>query len=125
MTIKYNGNPSARVRLFGDPSGGLENYIDLKVVRGTSTSGTNGSCAGFTPDSTNYLGDGSGVIFKGLLSTFPATFAASQDDPTQADREKWTNGEKHTYRFEVTLRSNNAAQGLTVSMDFAWQAKDY
>jgi hypothetical protein len=126
VTITYHGNPSARVRLYGTPNGtGLENYIDLKVIRGTSTSATQGSCTGFAADSTNYLGEGSGVIFDDVLSAFPATFEATQDEPAQADRERWTNGEKHTYRFEVRLRSDNGAQGLSVDMDFHWQARGY
>ncbi len=126
MTIKYNGNPSARVRLYGVLSGtGLDNYIDFKVTRGSSPSATNGSCADFKADTTNYLGDGSGVIFKDLLSAFPMTFESADDEPAQADRERWTNNERHTYKFEVKLRSDNAAQGKTVGFQLHWEARDY
>ncbi len=126
VTIKYNGNPSARVRLYGILTGtGLDNYIDFKVTRGTSPSATNGSCADFKADTTNYLGDGSGVIFKDLLSEFPLTFESADDEPAQADRERWTNNERHTYKFEVKLRSDNAAQGLTVGMQLHWEARGY
>jgi hypothetical protein len=126
VTITYKGNPAARVRLYGIRSGtGLEQYIDLRVVRGTSTKATNGSCSGFHADSTNYLGLGAGVVFDDLLSTFPTSFAGAPDEPTQADRERWTNGEKHTYRFVVRLSSDNAAQGLTVNQDFTWEARGF
>ena len=72
MTVTYTGKKTVSMRLYGAGGGtGLEGFVDLTITRGTSTSKASLSCAGFTPDTTNYLGAGAGVIFDGTLATFP------------------------------------------------------
>ena len=123
VTIKYNGESAARVRLYGESqrNRAREVHRPARHARHAHRGRNGGSCSGFKADSTNYLGLGAGVIFTALLSTFP-TYAAA-DEPTQAEREHWKNGEKHTYRFEVPVARHNAAQGLSVTSGFTWEAR--
>ena len=111
------------MRLSGATGGtGLANYLDLIVTRGTLTAGAAfGSCASFTPDATNYLGSGSGIIYTGTVAGFPAAGAGALVDPS-APGATWNTGDIHSYRFQATLRNDPAAQGKTASPSFTWEA---
>ena len=83
-----------------------------------------GSCTGFTADTTNYISQGAGVIYSGTVANWPATAAAAQVDPTAASPESWATGEAHGYEFQFTLANNTAAQGLTGTETFTFEADD-
>jgi hypothetical protein len=124
MQVTYSGTLPATVKLYGTGGGaGLNQYLTLVVTRGTfSGTPAAGSCTGFTADTTNYISQGPGVMYSGTLANWPATAATAQVDPTGASPESWTTGETHGYQFQVTLGSNTAAQGLTGSETFTFEA---
>jgi hypothetical protein len=124
IQVTYTGTLPANVKLYGTGGGtGLNQYLTLVVTRGTF-SGTpdSGSCTGFTADTTNYISQGAGVMYSGTLANWPATAATAQVDPTAASPESWTTGETHGYQFQFTLANNPAAQGLTGTETFTFEA---
>lgn len=124
IRIEYTGSLDSTVRLYGSVSGSLANYVTLTVTRGTDSSPSFDSCANFTPDATNYVGAGNGVVYSGPLSSFPASYAAGIVDPTSGSPETWSQSETHSYQFVVTLQDDNAAQGLTGDASFTWEARN-
>lgn len=124
IQVSYDGTLSATVRLYASVSGSLADYLTVTVTRGTDSSPSFDSCANFTADGTNYIGQGNGVIYSGTLSAFPATYAAGLVDPTSGSPESWTNPESHSYRFQISLNDTNAAQGLNGSATFTWEARN-
>jgi predicted ribosomally synthesized peptide with SipW-like signal peptide len=124
IKVTYTGTLASSVRLYGATSGtGLDQYLDLKVTRGTSTGSFDG-CGSFSADSTDYIGQGAGVIYNGTLQGFPDNYAAGLVDPTSGSPEVWTNPETHAYKFQVTLQDNSAAQGKNATQQFTWEARN-
>jgi hypothetical protein len=124
IQVSYTGTLPATVKLYGTGGGtGLLPYLNLVVTRGTF-SGTPGagSCTGFTPDSTNYISQGAGVIFSGTLATWPATASAAVVDPTAANPAVWSTNSSHGYQLQVTLASSAAGQGLSGTETFTFEA---
>ena len=123
IRVTYSGSAPAKVRISGAPGGtGLADYLDLTVTRGTiSPAALFGSCTTFTPDATDYLGSGSGIIYTGTVAGFPATGAGALVDPS-APGATWNTGDVHAYRFQATLRNDPNAQGKTASPSFTWEA---
>ena len=70
------------MRLYGTTTGtGLDQYLDLKVTRGTYTPSEPAfdSCTNFQPDGTEYIaGKGNGVIYDGTLQGFPDDYAGGR-----------------------------------------------
>jgi len=124
IKVKYTGSLASSVRLYGSISGAMTSYMTLTVTRGTDSSPSYDSCSNFTADATNYLGLGNGVVYQGALSAFPADYAAGIVDPKPATPESWTTNEEHSFRFVVSLDNDNAAQGLTGSAAFTWEARN-
>jgi predicted ribosomally synthesized peptide with SipW-like signal peptide len=124
IRVAYDGTLPATVRLYASVSGSLADYLTVTVTRGTDSSPSFDSCANFTADGTNYIGQGNGVIYSGTLSAFPATYAAGLVDPTSGSPESWTNPESHSYRFQISLNDTNAAQDLNGSATFTWEARN-
>ena len=110
ITVTYGGTLNAQAKLYGASSGALAPFVNLTVTEGTTTSPFS-SCAGFTPVT---------VMYSGTLSAFPATFATGLADPDAT----WTPAETHAYRFSITLQNNPAAQGLSASAAFTWEARN-
>lgn len=124
IKVTYTGSLASSVRLYGATSGtGLDQYLDLKVTRGTS-SGTFDGCGTFSADGTDYLGQGAGVVYNGTLQGFPDNYAAGLVDPTSGSPEVWTNPETHAYKFQVTLQDNTGAQGKNATQQFTWEARN-
>jgi predicted ribosomally synthesized peptide with SipW-like signal peptide len=127
IAITYSGTLDAAVRLYGSISGSLNQYLTLTITRGTQSPATFGSaCTNFTADTTDYVGQGAGVLFSGNLSTFTGTdWTTGLVDPADGGgTETWTTNEVHVYKFVVTLQSNNAAQGLSGTAAFTWEAQN-
>ncbi len=123
ISVRYSGSLDAGVRLYATVTGGLAPYLTLTITRGTG--GTSfPSCGGFLADSTNYIGQGNGVIYTGLLSAYPTDYSSGLTDPSAATPDTWTTDEAHTYRFVVTLNDDNAAQGLSSTAVFRWEARN-
>lgn len=124
IKVTYTGSLAATVRLYASVTGSLAQYLTLTVTRGTDSAPSFSSCTNFTADSTNYIGSGAGVVYSGLLSAFPTTYAAGLVDPTSGSPASWATSEAHSYKFVVSLNDNNAAQGLSSTASFTWEAQN-
>jgi len=124
IEITSEASLDSTVTLYGGPAGALTPYLTLIVTRGTDPAPGFPSCAGFTPDPTDYIGAGPGVIYAGPLSSYPGSYASGITDPTAASPETWSTSEKHSYMFAVTLNADPAAQGLSGSATFLWEARN-
>ncbi|MDO9354210.1 MAG: hypothetical protein Q7T55_10970, partial [Solirubrobacteraceae bacterium] len=116
------GGVRSDVKLYGASGGdGLADYLDVRVRRGTMPAvGTSGDCTGFTPDATDYNGDGDGVIVDSALSIFPADYASGIADPVA----EWDDGDAAVYEITLTVQNDNAAQGLSATQDFSFEARN-
>jgi predicted ribosomally synthesized peptide with SipW-like signal peptide len=126
IEVTFNGSLASGVKLYGTTSGtGLDQYLELKVTRGTYSPTNPGfdSCTNFQPDATDYIGSGAGVVYDGTLQGYPDNYAGGVVDPPSGGAESWTNGESHVYKLEVSLRHNLAAQGLNATQQFTWEAR--
>jgi hypothetical protein len=131
ITVDYSGTLPATVKLYGSQTAAstpsLAQYLDLRITRGTfGTAPSFDSCGTFTPDSTDYVGAGNGIIYSGTLATFNAAhtdFSNGLTDPG-ASAEVWTTGETHVYQVRVTVQNNPAAAGLNVTHTFGWEAQN-
>ena len=127
IRVNYTGTLAATVRLYATVSGSLAQYLNLTVTRGTDPTPSFDSCLTFVPDLLNYIGQGSGVIYSGSLSAFPGSYAAGLVDPDSlllGSSETWANPDAHSYKFAISLASNDAAQGLSGSASFTWEARN-
>jgi concanavalin A-like lectin/glucanase superfamily protein len=129
VTVTYTGTLGAQVRLYANTGGtGLGTYLTLSVTRGTFGSPPGGgSCTGFTADGTDYANWGAGVVYNGLLSSFPSTWTTGVVDPstsTSPTAEVWTTNEVHAYQLQVTVADNESAQSLTATPTLTWEARD-
>lgn len=123
IVIDYSGTLPASVKLYGSTGGtGLDQYLDLRVVRGTKSSAFD-DCSDFAADAADYIGAGSGVIYDGTLQGYPDGYGGGIDD-APGSAETWTNGETHAYKFVVTVQNDNAAQGLNATQAFTWEARN-
>jgi len=127
IKVAFAGSLPSTVRLYGTTGGtGLDAYLGLRVTRGTyiGAEPAFASCNNFQPDPTSYIGRGAGVIYDGTLQAYPDSYAGGIVDPPSGGPESWTSGESHVYEVEVTLRHNLAAQGLTATQQFTWEARN-
>jgi predicted ribosomally synthesized peptide with SipW-like signal peptide len=128
IKVTYTGSLAANVRLYGTVTGTLAPYLNVTVTRGTGAAGFPG-CGAFSADGTNYIGAGAGVIYSGLLSAYPSTYAAGTVDPASCGSppcgaQSWTNPSNHVYKFVITLANDNNAQGLSSNATFTWEAQN-
>jgi predicted ribosomally synthesized peptide with SipW-like signal peptide len=124
INITYTGTLDSTVRLHANVSGPLAQYLSLTVTRGIDSTPSFDNCGGFAADATDYIGAGNGVIYSGSLSAFPSSYAAGLVDPVAGSPETWSNPESHSYRFTITLQDVEAAQGLSGSASFTWEARN-
>jgi hypothetical protein len=127
IKVTFAGSLDSDVRFYGTTTGsGLDQYLDVKVTRGTYTPTEPGfdSCTNFQSDATNYIGAGNGVVYNGTLQSYADSYAAGLVDPLPASPEIWTTGEVHVYKIEVTLQNNSAAEGLNATQTFTWEARN-
>jgi hypothetical protein len=119
IKVIYSGSLSATVKLYSTVTGTLGPYVNLVVTRGTDSTPSFSGCSGFTADPTNYIGLGSGVLYSGTLAGYPSAYASGLNDPNPA----WTSGSSSSYQFSVSIANNDAAQGLSASAGFTWEAR--
>jgi hypothetical protein len=124
IRVQYTGSLASTVRLYASTTGTLAPYLTLTVTRGTDSSPAFKSCSSFTADATNYIGQGAGVVFNGLLSAYPATYAAGLVDPTSGTPATWNLNDAHSYKFVITLNDDNNAQGKNADTTFTWEARN-
>lgn len=111
ITVTYGGSVTSAVKLYASSTGSLAPYLNLTVEEGTG--GSFASCTGFSATSTLYNGTVSG------FSTASSAYAngVSSWAPTGS-------GQARSYRFTYTVQDTNAAQGLTGSATFTWEAQN-
>lgn len=124
IRVTYDGSLDAAVRLYATVSGALAPYLTLTVTRGTESTPAFDSCSSFSADPTDYVGAGPGVVFSGLLSAFASSYATGVVDPPSGAAETWTSGEVHSYRLSISLNDDTAAQGLSATATFVWEARN-
>jgi hypothetical protein len=120
IRVSYSGSLPAQVKLYASVSGGLADHLTLTVTRGTQATPSFPSCTGFAADSADYGYGPNGILYQGKVSGLPATYAGGIADPAAS----WTNGDAHSYRYVVTVDNTPAAQGLTASATFNWEARN-
>ena len=111
ILVTYGGTLGSAVKLYGVASGGLAQYLDLTVEQGTG--GTSSGCGSFAAESTLYNGTLSG------FATAAGTYASGLGSWTPGAA-----GATKAYRFTYSLRNDNAAQGLSASATFTWEAQN-
>src|SRR5215210_7975636 len=127
IKVTFDGSLASTVRLYGATTGsGLDQYLDLKVTRGTYSPSTPAfkSCTNFQADGTDYIGAGNGVIYNGTLQGYPDDYASGLVDPLGGFPEAWTTGEVHVYKLDVTVQNNFAAQNKDATQAFRWEARN-
>ena len=128
IQVTYTGSLPAAVHQYASTTGSLARYLNLTITRGTQSSPSFPSCTGFTADSTNYVGAGAGVVYSGTLSAFASTYTdyASGLVDAPGSAQTWNTNSTHVYKFTITLPSGapSAAQGLSSSATFAWEAQN-
>jgi hypothetical protein len=128
IQVTYTGSLPAAVHQYASTTGSLAQYLNLTITRGTQSSPSFPSCTGFTADSTNYVGAGAGVVYSGTLSAFASTYTdyASGLVDAPGSAQTWNTNSTHADKFTITLPSGapSAAQGLSSSATFAWEAQN-
>jgi hypothetical protein len=120
IRVSYSGSLPAQVRLHASVTGGLADHLTLTVTRGTQASPSFPSCAGFTADTADYGHGANGILYQGKVSGLPASWASAIADPAAS----WANGDARVYRYAVTVDNTPAAQGLSASATFNWEARN-
>lgn len=115
ITVTYSGSLDADVNVYGaiTAGDGLDSYLSLTVRRGSG--GSFGDCTGFASSETVYTGTLAGfVAAHSSYATGAGTWTPTGGAPD----------DNVTYQFEVTLQDNNAAQALTTTATFTWEAQN-
>jgi hypothetical protein len=136
ITVSYTGSLTSNVRLYGAATGGngLDQYLDLKITRGTFSGATpaNNACtdgagSNFAADGVTYSGGNGagagGVLFDARMNNYPTTWAAGIADAPGGTPEAWTNPENHVYRIDVTVADDNNAAAKSHEQTFTWEAQ--
>jgi hypothetical protein len=128
IQVTYTGSLAATVHQYANTTGSLAQYLNLTITRGTQSAPTFPSCSGFSADSTNYVGAGAGVVYSGTLSSFASTYTSYANGLLDAPgaAQTWNNNDAHAYMFTITLPSGApaAAQGLSSTATFSWEAQN-
>jgi hypothetical protein len=120
VTVTYEGSLAATVRLYAAVTSSgtsLAPYLTMTVTRGSG--GTPSDCTGFANDNADYGYGSNGIVFQGKLSAFPTTYASGIANPPAG----WITDEDHTFKFDISLDNNPAAQGLDATSEFFWEAR--
>ena len=121
--VTYTGTLPADMKMYWSPAASgdtLSPYLNLKVERGTTTTGFN-DCSGFTPDNPGTY------LYDSTLSTFN-TSVSPRDAGYPNGGTEWAENDAVAYRITVTLADDNNANGAgsgsktTGSHAFTWLA---
>jgi hypothetical protein len=120
VKVTYTGALSANVRLYLASAGvggtGLAPYLTLQVEQG---SGSSTDCSDFVASGTVYNSTGLADTSKSVT----AFSGASPSYATGVDNWAATTATTRTYQFNWQLQDDNAAQSLTTSLTFTWEAQ--
>jgi len=128
IRVIFTGSLQSNVHLYGSVTGSLAPFLNVAVTRGSESSPSFPSCTTFSPDATNYIGAGAGVVYSGTLSAFASSFTdyASGLVDVPGSAQAWNANNSHSYQFTISLPSgaSSTAQGLTASATFDWEARN-
>ncbi|NNF65507.1 MAG: hypothetical protein HKN07_14790 [Acidimicrobiia bacterium] len=112
ITVTYAGSLlNADIKMYGSTTGTLDTYLDTTIEEGTG--GSFGDCTGFTPAST---------IFNNTLENYATVhtdWASGLDVYTAT-----ATPQSRTLRITVDVQNNPAAQNLSSTATFTWEAQD-
>lgn len=119
IRVTYSGSLAADVKLYSLSSvDTVDQYLDLTVQKGSMPAGTAfPSCTGFSSEATIFSGTVNG--FKTSNGGYGSGIAANPGGQT-----RWNQNDTLVYRFTVTLQNSLAAQGLTSTTAFTWEARN-
>ena len=117
IRLTYTGSLASSVKLYQSVTSNAELY-DLKVERGTQTTGGFPGCEDFAATSTAH---------DGTLGSFPKSYAAGLDG--KAAGASWATNDSVVYRFTITHNDDSTPNGHTVVTptgvhDFPWEARN-
>jgi len=114
IRVTYTGSLAATVKLY--VSAGITNgsVFNLKVERGSGTSGAFPACTGFTAAAT---------LYDGQLGSFGTDWTTGID----ARGSAWSQSDAVDYRFTVTVNEDTTPNGHTATASsgthtFTWEA---
>ncbi|MGI8779925.1 MAG: TasA family protein [Solirubrobacteraceae bacterium] len=118
IRVTYTGTLGSAVKLYTPSTVTNGTLYNIKVERGTQTTGVFPACGDFAATST---------AFDAALSTFPITYATGLDGKAAA--AAWATSDVVAYRFTVTQNDDTTANAHTSatssgSHDFTWEARN-
>jgi len=118
IQVTYSGTLGASVKLYTPSTVTNGSAFNLKVERGTQTTGGFPGCGDFAPTSEPY---------NGPLGSFPTTHAAGIDGKDAA--AAWAQNDSVAYRFTITVNDDTTPNAHTSTMstgshDFTWEARN-
>jgi predicted ribosomally synthesized peptide with SipW-like signal peptide len=119
IRVTYSGSLAANVKLYSLSSvDTVDQYLNLTVEKGSMPTGTTfPNCTGFSSESTIFSGTVNGLkTSNGSYATGIAANPGAQSG--------WNQSDTLVYRFTVTLQNSLAAQGLTSTTAFTWEARN-
>lgn len=125
IKVTYTGSLAATVSLYASAtSGSLGAYLNLtieKIVWSVQPSAYP-KCDG-TVQSATQVYPSSGTATLSSFTTSDTSFSTGvQTFP--GSQTQWNQNDSLTYRLTLTLQSNNAAQGLSSTTSFTWEAQN-
>lgn len=118
ISVTYTGSLASQVKLYASTGITGGTALNLKVERGTKTTGSFPACGDFAATSTAY---------DGALAAFPTTQPAGVDGKDAA--ATWATNDTVAYRFTVTVVDDGTPNAHTTvtssgSHDFTWEARN-
>ena len=118
IRVTYTGSLASDVKLYTPSTITNGTQFNLKVERGTQSTGVFPACGDFAPTSTAY---------DGALGAFPTTYAAGADGKAAA--AAWATNDIVAYRFTITAVDDATPDAHTTvtssgSHDFTWEARN-
>ena len=117
IRVTYTGSLASSVKLYTPSVITNGAMFNLKVERGTQTSGVFPACGDFSATS---------IAYDAALGSFPTTYGAGLDGKAAA--AAWATSDTIAYRFTVTQNDDPTANAHTAvtssgSHDFTWEAR--
>jgi hypothetical protein len=119
IQVTYTGSLPATVNLYGSAVGAIGSFVNLTIDKGTGNT-VFPNCAGFTPDATP-------TVYNGTLGDFATnhTNFANGSGAFPGTQTQWNQNDVLVYRFTLTLQNIAAANGLTSGLhSFTWEAQN-
>ncbi len=119
IRVNYAGTLSATVKLYGSIAGTLAPYVNVTVTRGTDSSPAFDSCTSFIAGRDQLQRPGQrGALLRAAV-VVPDQLRGRADGPGGLlDLQHHA-----SYRISVQIADDNAAQGLSSTATFTWEAR--